>query len=89
MLEALSSTALLQNVHLELLWAAAEQEGTFDEIKTNVYGIIENLAVHLSQPHLDLLFGKLFRDVQGRSLTHTLGLLELLRKLAKNDVRVR
>ena len=38
-----------------MLWAATELEGTFDEIKVNVYAIIEQLvAAGLSQPHQDL-----------------------------------
>ena len=71
-----------------MLWAATELEGTFDEIKVNVYAIIEQLvAAGLSQPHLDHLFAK-FSANRGRSLADTLRLLDLLRNLAKHDVEV-
>lgn len=55
--------------------------------QVNVYQMIESLAAGLSQPHLDLLFNK-FQGRKERSLTDTLRLLDLLRKLATNDLKV-
>eukprot|EP00798_Chlamydomonas_sp_ICE-L_P000366 gene366-1756_t len=42
-LEVLTRFSFIQEEHLDMLWAATEQEGTFDEIKVNVY-----------QEHLDM-----------------------------------
>jgi hypothetical protein len=72
-----------------MLWAATTGEGKFDDIKVNVFSIIEGLAGGLSQSQLDLVFGKLFEVHERRSLTDNLHLLELLRKLAKRDFKVR
>ena len=67
--------------------AALSQEGTFDVVKNNVYGMIEELAAGLSPQQLDLLFKK-FEMHKGRSLSDTLRLLELLKKLATSDSKV-
>ncbi|GAX79789.1 hypothetical protein CEUSTIGMA_g7229.t1 [Chlamydomonas eustigma] len=86
-LHHLSSGDLLQDEYLKMLWAATTGEGKFDDIKVNVFSIIEGLAGGLSQSQLDLVFGKLFEIHESRSLTDNLHLVDLLRKLAKRDFK--
>eukprot|EP00798_Chlamydomonas_sp_ICE-L_P003512 gene3512-13583_t len=84
-LEVLTRFSFIQEEHLDMLWAATEQEGTFDEIKVNVYQIIEDLAARgLPPEQLDTLFYK-FEIGRERSLPDTLRLLDLLKKLAASD----
>ena len=48
-LQVLNDAHLLTSEHLDMLWAATEAEGTFDVVKSNVCGMIEQLAGNLSQ----------------------------------------
>ncbi len=86
-LYVLSEAKLFRSEHLDMLWAAGEQHGTFDEIRANVCQMLECLVQGLARPLRDALCDKL-QAVRGRSLADTLRLLELLRKLAAGDLEV-
>ena len=71
-----------------MLWESAEQDGTFDEIKSNVFGIIQGLITSgLPHSHMDILFSK-FSANDERCLRDRLRLLEMLQNLAEHDVAV-